>query len=94
MSPNEVELEVLYCGICHSDVSMANNEWGMTEYPFVGGHEVIGRVVARGELVEHVTIGSIVGLGWHCGYCHNCDCDSEANTKRKQMGSILISDEI
>ena len=63
--PNEVELDVLYCGICHSDVSMANNEWGMTEYPFVGGHEVIGKVVARGELVEHVTIGSLVGLGWH-----------------------------
>ena len=63
LSDNEVELEVLYCGICHSDVSMANNEWGMTEYPFVGGHEVIGRVVARGDLVEHVAVIGIGGLG-------------------------------
>ncbi len=91
LSPNEVELEVLYCGICHSDVSMANNEWGMTEYPFVGGHEVIGRVVARGELVEHVAIGSVVGLGWHCGYCHNCDsCESgDLNLCANAEGTIV-----
>ena len=91
LSPNEVELEVMYCGICHSDVSMANNEWGMTEYPFVGGHEVIGKVLARGELVEHVEIGSVVGLGWHCGYCHNCEsCDSgDLNLCANAEGTIV-----
>lgn len=50
LGPEEVEIAVEYCGICHSDLSMLNNEWGMTAYPLVPGHEAIGRVVAVGEL--------------------------------------------
>ena len=49
---DEVEVAVEYCGICHSDLSMMRNEWGMTTYPFVGGHEVAGRIVELGDGVE------------------------------------------
>lgn len=69
---HEVELDVLYCGICHSDLSMLDNDWGMTQYPFVGGHEVVGKISALGGHVSHLKIGQVVGLGWHSGYCHHC----------------------
>jgi uncharacterized zinc-type alcohol dehydrogenase-like protein len=74
LGAHQVEIEVEHCGICHSDLSMLNNEWGMTRYPFVPGHEVVGVISARGEAVTHLDIGQRVGLGWHSGYCMSCDC--------------------
>jgi uncharacterized zinc-type alcohol dehydrogenase-like protein len=68
----EVEIAVDYCGICHSDLSMLNNEWGMSVYPLVAGHEVVGRIVALGADVSHLKTGQMVGLGWHSGYCQLC----------------------
>ncbi|TWU29973.1 NADPH-dependent aldehyde reductase Ahr [Bythopirellula polymerisocia] len=70
---DEVEVEVEYCGICHSDLSMKKNEWGMTSYPFVGGHEVAGRIVALGEGVEGLEVGQRVGVGWTSASCLHCD---------------------
>ncbi len=70
---DEVDIEVESCGICHSDLSMLDNEWEMTEYPFVGGHEVIGRVAAMGDAVPHLKPGERVGLGWFCRSCMYCD---------------------
>ena len=72
LSPDEVDIDVLYCGICHSDLSMIDNEWGMTQYPLVAGHEVIGRIAAVGSNVESLEKGMAVGLGWHAGYCGHC----------------------
>jgi uncharacterized zinc-type alcohol dehydrogenase-like protein len=72
LHPDEVEIDVLHCGICHSDLSMVGNEWGMSQYPLVAGHEVIGRISARGSNVLNLEEGMIVGLGWHCGYCGHC----------------------
>lgn len=72
LGPNDVDIGVDHCGICHSDLSMLENEWGMTQYPFVPGHEVAGKIVAKGELVTHLEIGDRVGLGWHAGYCMTC----------------------
>ncbi len=69
----DVEIEVESCGICHSDLSMLNNEWGMTSYPFVPGHEVAGKIRAIGEDVAHLAPGDRVGLGWHSAYCGVCD---------------------
>jgi len=68
----QVEIEVLYCGICHSDLAMYKNEWRMTQYPFVPGHEAIGRVVAMGPDAKLVKQGQIVGLGWNSGSCLFC----------------------
>ncbi|MGI9244354.1 MAG: NADPH-dependent aldehyde reductase Ahr [Verrucomicrobiales bacterium] len=71
--PNEVEIDVDYCGICHSDLSMIDNEWGMSEYPLVGGHEVIGKIAGTGDNIKHLEVGTTVGLGWHSGYCGHCE---------------------
>jgi uncharacterized zinc-type alcohol dehydrogenase-like protein len=72
LGPGQVEIDVEYCGICHSDLSMLDNEWGMTTYPFVPGHEVAGRIAQIGENVTTLAVGDRVGLGWHSGYCHDC----------------------
>ncbi len=64
LGPDDVDIDVDYCGLCHSDLSMWANEWSRTEYPFVGGHEVVGRVRALGDYVTGLTVGQKVGLGW------------------------------
>ena len=63
LGDEEVEIAVEYCGICHSDLSLLNNDWGMTRYPFVPGHEAAGRVVAMGPNAKGVSIGQRVGVG-------------------------------
>ncbi|QEG24953.1 NADPH-dependent aldehyde reductase Ahr [Mariniblastus fucicola] len=70
---DEVEIKVEYCGICHSDLSMLKNDWGMTQYPLVPGHEVVGTVSEVGEHVTHLKVGQRVGLGWKCRSCMTCD---------------------
>ena len=72
LNPHEVEIDVHYCGICHSDLSVLDNDWGMTQYPVVPGHEVVGTIAAVGDKVKNLTIGQSVGLGWHAGYCNEC----------------------
>src|SRR5215471_7222242 len=69
LGPEEVEIKVSHCGLCHSDLSMLDNEWGMSQYPFVPGHEVAGTVVALGEAAKGLKLGQRVGLGW---YSHSC----------------------
>jgi uncharacterized zinc-type alcohol dehydrogenase-like protein len=73
LGSSDVEIAVESCGICHSDMSMLDNAWGFTQYPFVGGHEVIGRVAATGDAVPGLMIGDLVGLGWYCRSCMHCD---------------------
>lgn len=72
IAPRDIDIEVVSSGICHSDISMIDNEWGFSAYPLVGGHEVIGRVAAIGSDVTSVAKGDLVGLGWHAGYCMTC----------------------
>jgi len=75
LGAEDVDIAVQYCGICHSDLSMIDNEWGMSQYPLVPGHEVIGTVAAKGEAVRHLSTGQTVGLGWYsrsCGTCPQC----------------------
>ena len=75
LGPEEIEIRVSHCGICHSDLSMAEDDWGMTAFPFVGGHEVVGEVVAMGNGAKGLEIGDKVGLGWNartCGHCDHC----------------------
>ncbi len=73
LKPDEVEIDVDYCGICHSDLSMLANDWGISQYPFVPGHEVSGTVAAKGENVSHLEIGTKVGLGWISRSCQTCE---------------------
>ena len=75
LGPEEVDIKVAYCGICHSDLSMINNDWGMSQYPLVPGHEIVGEVIAVGAAVKNVKLGDKVGLGWFsasCMSCHEC----------------------
>lgn len=73
LKPDEVEIKVVSCGICHSDLSMLENHWGMTRYPLVPGHEVIGTVAAMGPEVKHLSLGQTVGLGWCSRSCQSCE---------------------
>lgn len=71
----ECIIKVLACGICHSDIHMMNNDWGMSKYPLVPGHEVVGEVVEIGPEVTHLKKGDRVGVGWQrtsCLYCRDC----------------------
>src|SRR6185503_4598927 len=61
--PNDVQLEILYCGVCHSDIHMARNEWQQTIYPVVPGHEIVGRVTAVGDKATKFKRGDIAGVG-------------------------------
>ncbi len=73
LGPDQVEIAVSHCGICHSDLSMIDNDWDMAEYPLVPGHEVVGRVAAVGERVRHIVPGQTVGLGWFSSSCMTCN---------------------
>lgn len=68
----EVDIDVRWCGICHSDLSMIDDAWGLSEYPLVPGHEVIGTVAAAGDAVPHLRSGDTVGLGWVARSCYAC----------------------
>lgn len=72
LGPEEVEIAVEFCGLCHSDLSVIENEWGNAEYPVVPGHEVVGRIVALGPQARGLTIGQRVGVGWTAESCLHC----------------------
>lgn len=72
LGAEEVEVAVDYCGICHSDLSMIQNEWGMTRFPLVPGHEIIGRVIAVGSQAKGLSVGQRVGIGWTAATCMHC----------------------
>lgn len=75
LGPEDVQITILYCGVCHSDLHTARNEWHNTLYPSVPGHEIVGRVVAVGERVGHFKVGDLAGVGCmvdSCGHCASC----------------------
>lgn len=75
LGSEDIEIAVEYCGVCHSDLSMLKNDWGMTTYPLVPGHEAIGRITAMGAGAKGLTVGQRVGIGWtvsSCMYCKPC----------------------
>lgn len=72
LRPDDVEIEILYCGVCHSDLHMARNDWGWSFYPIVPGHEIIGRVVSVGAAVSKFKVGERVGIGCMVDSCQHC----------------------
>jgi uncharacterized zinc-type alcohol dehydrogenase-like protein len=70
---NEVEIAITHCGICHSDLHLIANDWGISQYPFIPGHEVIGTVSATGAEVRLLEVGQRVGLGWQSNSCGECE---------------------
>lgn len=73
LRPDDVAMEILYCGVCHSDLHTARNDWGGTEYPVVPGHEIVGRVIDVGAAVEKFRIGDHVAVGCMVDSCMECD---------------------
>lgn len=75
LAADDVEVTVDYCGVCHSDLSMIDNEWGISSYPLIAGHEVIGRVAALGSAAQDkgLSVGQKVGIGWTAKSCMHCD---------------------
>jgi len=72
VGPNDVQIDILYCGVCHSDLHTARNEWNNTLYPSVPGHEIVGRVTAVGEAVSRFKVGDIAGVGCLVDSCRTC----------------------
>ena len=72
LGAEEVEVAVEHCGLCHSDLSMLRNDWGLSSYPAIYGHEVVGRVVALGPGAKGVAVGQRVGVGWTASSCMHC----------------------
>lgn len=68
----DVKVDILYCGVCHSDIHMAKNDWGMSTYPVVPGHEIVGRVIEVGSEVSKFKVGDLVGVGCMVDSCRTC----------------------
>ncbi len=75
-NPHDIQIEIMYCGICHSDLHAARNEWGSANFPLVPGHEIVGKITAVGAHVVDFKIGDLAGVGCmvdSCKSCENCD---------------------
>src|SRR5919197_2161720 len=78
--PNDVVIDILYCGVCHSDIHQARDEWGGAIFPMVPGHEIVGRVAKVGGRVTRFRAGDMAGVGCQvnsCGQCSPCKADLE-----------------
>lgn len=73
VTPKDIEIEILYCGVCHSDLHTARNDWGGTIYPAVPGHEIVGKVTKVGPEVTKLKVGDFAAVGCLVGSCGTCD---------------------
>lgn len=88
---NEVEIAVTHCGICRSDIHLIDNDWGVSQYPFIPGHEIVGQITATGSGVLGLNIGDRVGVGWQassCGHCEWC-LQGEENLCADSQGTCV-----
>jgi alcohol/geraniol dehydrogenase (NADP+) len=72
LGADEVDIRISHCGVCHSDLHLIDNDWGISKYPFVPGHEIVGTVTAAGSAVRHLKPGDRVGVGWQANSCGHC----------------------
>lgn len=87
-TPHDVEIEILFCGVCHSDLHTARNEWHSTTYPCVPGHEIVGKVVSVGEHVSKFRIGDLAGVGCMVDSCRECQYCREDLEQYCENGNI------
>ena len=73
VTPTDIEIDILYCGVCHSDLHTARNDWGGTKYPSVPGHEIIGRITKVGSAVTKFKVGDLAGVGCLVDSCRECE---------------------
>lgn len=92
VGPDDVQIDILYCGVCHSDIHCARGEWMQMQYPQVVGHEIIGRVVAIGNKVTNYQLGDLVGVGClvdSCRQCSSCKDHLENYCEQGQVGTYM-----
>jgi uncharacterized zinc-type alcohol dehydrogenase-like protein len=90
LTANDVAIEILYCGVCHSDLHTARNDWGGTKYPSVPGHEIVGRITAVGSSVTKFKVGDLAGVGClveSCRTCSSCQQDLEQYCLNGSIGT-------
>ncbi len=87
--PHDVQIEILYCGVCHSDLHFARNEWGMTVYPVVPGHEIVGRVTSVGDHVKKFKVGDLAGIGCMVDSCRECNNCKEGQEQYCSTGAVF-----
>ncbi len=73
LGPHDISIKISHCGICHSDIHLIDNDWELTEYPLVPGHEIVGTVLEKGPLVDHLEVGQRIGIGWQGKSCMGCE---------------------
>jgi uncharacterized zinc-type alcohol dehydrogenase-like protein len=91
LGPNDVEIEISHCGLCHSDIHLVDDGWGRAVYPQVPGHEIVGKVASLGAAVAHLTAGQRVGVGWQRSACLECDLclGGEENLCAQQQATCM-----
>lgn len=92
LQPHEVQVKITHCGLCHTDIHMRDNDWGVSDYPMIPGHEGIGEVVAVGSRVKSLKVGNRVGIGWirdSCGVCPSCLSGRDNLCKSGYQGTYL-----
>lgn len=94
LGKNEIQIKVTHVGICHSDLHMHQNDWKITQYPFIPGHEIVGIVINRGTNVNKFSIGDRAGVGWYknsCQQCKNCISGYDYNCENKaQLTETIV----
>lgn len=79
LASNDVEIKISHCGVCHSDVHLIDNDWGISKYPFIPGHEIVGTVTEVGSEVKDRKVGERVGVGWQANSCGICEWCRQGN---------------
>ena len=90
LQPKDIEIDILYCGVCHSDLHTARNDWGGTKYPAVPGHEIVGKITRVGEGVTNFKVGDLAGVGClvdSCQECESCKQDLEQYCENGSTGT-------
>lgn len=93
--PKDIEIDILYCGVCHSDLHTARNDWGFTSYPAVPGHEIVGKVTKVGSEVTKLKVGDFAAVGClvgSCGTCSSCKQDLEQYCRNGWVGTYNSAD--
>lgn len=88
VTPHDVQIEILYCGVCHSDLHQARNEWHNTIFPIVPGHEIVGRVTQVGDKVKKYKVGDTVGVGCMVDSCRECSSCKEGYEQYCEVGFV------
>jgi len=88
-TPQDVHIEILYCGVCHSDLHQVKGDWGRTHYPCVPGHEIIGRVLSVGSAVTRFKVGDIAAVGCMVDACRVCPSCAEGVEQYCEKGAVM-----